>query len=159
METALDFCHRIYVENRAIAASFQELMTPIFAEEGLKPLEGCLLAELGHKDDRTINDLAHATSIRPTNLPPLCRSLEEKGLITRRQDSEDGRSHRLLLTPQGKNVLTALDKHMADRLSLQKTENWIQETGQTTIKNADQKTLISAALTGLEALHILLNDK
>lgn len=105
----LDFCHRMYMEIRQTSAAFQSYMDPLFAEVGLKPQEGSLLAELDHADGRAIGELACATGIKATNLPPLWRALEAKGLVERRRDKADGRSHRLYLTDEGRRVLGRLD--------------------------------------------------
>lgn len=158
MKTALDMCHHIYVKNRSASATFQGLMTPIFAEQGLRPLEGCVLAELGHEDDRAINDLAHATSIRPTNLPPLCKALEEKGLVARRKDDEDGRSCRLSLTAAGKKALDSIDRRVARRLALDSIADHAIDIDRPALEEADREELVRTAFAGFEALDILLNE-
>lgn len=106
----LDFCHRVYMEIRSVTSAFQSYMDPLFSEVGLKPLEGCVLAELNHKDGQTINELSCSTNITSTNLPPLWHALEEKGLIERRRDEIDARSYRLFLTDSGRETLSKLDQ-------------------------------------------------
>lgn len=110
----LDFCHRVYSEIRSVTAAFQAYMNPLFAEVGLKPLEGYLLAELSTIDGCTVGELSHATSISQTNMPPLWRALEGKGVIERRRDEEDGRSYRLFLTDAGHETLSRLDELVGD---------------------------------------------
>lgn len=106
----LGFCHRMYTGIRSTAALFQLYMDPLFEEVGLRPLEGCLLAELGYADGRTIKELSRATSIGETNLPPLWHALEDKGLVRRERDELDGRSYRLFITEDGRGVLKRLDE-------------------------------------------------
>ena len=115
----LDFCHRVYMEIRSVAAAFQSYMDPLFSEVGLKSLEGCLLAELDHCDGQSINELSRSTSITSTNLPPLWHSLEEKGLIERRRDEVDGRSYRLYLTDAGREVLARLNGMIGSDVSIE----------------------------------------
>lgn len=105
----LDFCHRLYAETCLTMGLFRSYMNPLFAQVGLKPLEGCLLAELGHADGRTAGELSQATGIGGTNLPPVWHALEDKGLIDRQKDAIDGRSHRLFLTSQGVETLERLN--------------------------------------------------
>lgn len=118
----LDFCHRVYAEIRSTMGVFRSYMDPLFAQVGLRPLEGCLLAELGHADGRTAGELSQATGIGDTNLPPLWHALEDKGLIDRRKDAADGRSYRLFLTPKGKEVLERLDSLVGDAESVDEAE-------------------------------------
>lgn len=105
----LGFCRRMYTGIRSTAALFQSYMDPLFEEVGLRPLEGCLLAELGYADGRTIKELSRATSIGETNVAPLWHALEDKGLVTRKRDELDGRSYRLFITESGHAVLERLD--------------------------------------------------
>lgn len=109
-EPTFGFCHRVFKELRKASRVFQDFMDPVFSEVGLKPLEGCLLAELDRKDGQTINELARNTSVTQSNLPPLWHSLEGKGLIERRKDNADARSYRLYLTEEGAKIIARLNK-------------------------------------------------
>lgn len=115
-ESPFGFCHRVFKELRKASRVFQDYMNPVFNEVGLKPLEGCLLAELDRKNGQTINELACNTSIIQSNLPPLWHSLEDKGLIERRKDDVDARSYRLYLTEEGARVVGELDVLVSSRL-------------------------------------------
>lgn len=115
-ESPFGFCHRVFKELRKASRVFQDYMNPVFNEVGLKPLEGCLLAELDRKNGQTINELACNTSIIQSNLPPLWHSLEDKGLIERRKDDVDARSYRLYLTEEGARVVGELDALVSSRL-------------------------------------------
>lgn len=117
-EASFGFCHRVFRELRKASRIFQDCMNPVFNEVGLKPLEGCLLAELDRKDGQTINELACNTSIIQSNLPPLWHSLEDKGLIERRKDDIDARSYRLYLTEEGERVVGELDELVKSRLDV-----------------------------------------
>lgn len=144
MESSLTLCHRIYAETRNAAAEFQGFMTPLFAQEDLKPLEGCVLAELGYRDGQSINELAHATSILPTNLPPLWHALEKKGLVERRRDEMDSRSLRLYLTAEGTALLARVDQRISVGLAAEASE---------------RRALVAQAMAGFDALHKLLKGE
>lgn len=116
MRDSLSFCHQIFTETRAMASSFQGFMTPLFSEVGLKPLEGCVLAELSEQDGMSVNELSDATSIRTTNLAPLMHLLEEQDLVRRQKDEHDKRSWRFFLTPAGNERLDALDGLVSEHL-------------------------------------------
>lgn len=104
-----DFYHQVYIDSRITSQLFRSVLDPLFADIDLKPLEGCLMAELRRSEGKTINDLSRATGIGSTNLAKLWRALEEKGYVERRQDEIDGRSFRLFLTQEGMDALSRLD--------------------------------------------------
>ena len=117
MQEALFFCHQVFTNTRSMSFVFQDFMAPLFEAVDLKPLEGCVLAEIGQNEGVTLSDLANATSVRATNLTPLTHSLEEKGLISRKRDEADARSWRLSLSPEGRKLLDRLCDLIAEQLA------------------------------------------
>ncbi len=53
----------------------------------------------------TLGDLAAAEQVRPPTMTRIVNALEEKGLVTKMQNTKDGRSTLLSATPSGKRLL------------------------------------------------------
>jgi DNA-binding MarR family transcriptional regulator len=54
----------------------------------------------------TLGDLATAEQVRPPTMTRIVNALEEQGLVTKKQNKDDGRSTFLSATPAGKKLLT-----------------------------------------------------
>lgn len=55
----------------------------------------------------TLSDLAAAEQVRPPTMTRIVSALEDQGLVTRRQNAQDGRSILLSATRAGKKLLIA----------------------------------------------------
>jgi DNA-binding MarR family transcriptional regulator len=53
----------------------------------------------------TLGDLAAAEQVRPPTMTRIVNALAEKGLVTKKQNTNDGRSTLLSATPSGKKLL------------------------------------------------------
>src|SRR5271170_3993025 len=53
----------------------------------------------------TLGDLASAEQVRPPTMTRIVNALEQKGLVTKKQNKDDGRSTLLSATPAGKKLL------------------------------------------------------
>jgi len=53
----------------------------------------------------TLGDLAAAEQVRPPTMTRIVNALEEQGLVTKKQNKDDGRSTLLSATPAGKKLL------------------------------------------------------
>jgi len=53
----------------------------------------------------TLGDLAAAEQVRPPTMTRIVNALAEKGLVTKKQNTNDGRSTLLSATPSGKRLL------------------------------------------------------
>ena len=143
MRESLHFCHQVFIGSRAMTFSFQEFMAPLFETVDLKPLEGCVLAEIGQNEGMSIGELGVATCIRATNLTPIVHSLEEKGLVTRKRDVDDARSWRIHPSSEGRKLLDRLDALIAQRISK---------------KGSDASELIAKVHDGFKAFEELMKD-
>jgi DNA-binding MarR family transcriptional regulator len=56
-------------------------------------------------DPVTLRDLAAAEQVRPPTMTRIVNALEEKGLVLKKQNANDGRSTLLSATPAGKKLL------------------------------------------------------
>ena len=97
--------------------------------EKLPPLEWYdVLLELRLAPDRQLrlSELADSVLLSRSNLTRLCDRMEKKGLIKRRQCSDDGRGLYAVLTPQGAELqkrmwpvyASAIAKHFGNKLSV-----------------------------------------
>jgi len=78
------------------------------AHFGLKIPEWRVMAVLGDKGAATQRSLVEATRMDKVAVNRACRGLEERGLLTRKPNSADGRSHHLELTAPGREVHGAI---------------------------------------------------
>lgn len=78
------------------------------AHFGLKIPEWRVMAVLGDKGAATQRVLVEATRMDKVAVNRACRGLEERGLLTRKPNSADGRSHHLGLTAAGEKIYRAI---------------------------------------------------
>lgn len=74
------------------------------ARFGLRITEWRVMAVLGDVGAATQRELAEATVMDKVAVNRACRVLEDRGLVERRPNSLDGRSHMLVLTDEGRAV-------------------------------------------------------
>ncbi len=73
-------------------------------EFGLRIAEWRVMAMLGDAGTLTQRELAERTLMDKVAVNRACKQLEKRGLIMRRPNSADGRSHLLALTSKGKQM-------------------------------------------------------
>src|SRR5262245_58206948 len=88
------------------AGRFAERLAPL----GLTPSHAGILWNLAHQPDLTQRALADLLGAFPSRLVLLLDELEQKGLVERRSDPVDRRSHALRLTNTGKAQLEELGR-------------------------------------------------
>ncbi len=86
-----------------------------------KPSEVRLLFVIAHgleMDERGVkmSELSAMLEVASPTVTPLIRSLEEHGLVLRRNDEEDRRAVRVLLTDQGRAVLEETARKRSEQL-------------------------------------------
>jgi DNA-binding MarR family transcriptional regulator len=105
----------MFAVNRA-ARRFDALAADVLKGDGLSFLEGLTLAAVFFEAPKSIkpSQLAEEFGTTRGNVSHCVSSLEAKGLLQRRIDTEDARAYQLALKPQGKRcalrVIAALDK-------------------------------------------------
>ncbi len=78
------------------------------AHFGLKIPEWRVMAVLGDQGAATQRALVEATRMDKVAVNRACRVLEDRGLLARRPNTADGRSHHLALTAPGQEVYRAI---------------------------------------------------
>ncbi len=85
----------------------------------VRPSFGSILLPLFEDDGLRIGDLTDRARIAKQSMTTLVRDAVSAGLVTREVDPEDGRSHRIWLTPRAVEFRAVADlilKEMTDRL-------------------------------------------
>jgi DNA-binding MarR family transcriptional regulator len=85
----------------ALASAFHELLGPL----GLEPKVFALLASVASSEGVTQQAIAERMRVAPSRMVAFVDSLEERGLLERRQNPDDRRARALYLTPAGRKVL------------------------------------------------------
>ncbi|GAA4864209.1 MarR family winged helix-turn-helix transcriptional regulator [Actinomycetospora straminea] len=71
----------------------------------LTPSQTSLLSRLDRDGPRTASELAAAEGVRPQSVAVSVAALEERGLVTRRRDPDDGRRQTISVAPGGRAFL------------------------------------------------------
>ncbi len=107
------FCRMLFEETRYMNLAIKETLADVIKRHDLNHFQAHLLGDLHSEDGQPIRQLADHICVKPSNFTPLVHSLEERGLIERRQDEKDKRSYRIYLTPEGRAKSEAIDKDFA----------------------------------------------
>lgn len=83
-------------------ARFAEALAPL----GIEPRHFGLLTRLAGLEGSSQQAIGTRIGLNPTRMVFLIDDLEERGLVTRRNNPTDRRSHALYLTPKGRKILT-----------------------------------------------------
>jgi DNA-binding MarR family transcriptional regulator len=85
----------------AVASAFRELLVPL----GLDPKVFALLASVASSEGVTQQAIAGRLQVAPSRMVAAVDSLEERGLLERRQNPDDRRARALYLTQAGRALL------------------------------------------------------
>jgi DNA-binding MarR family transcriptional regulator len=85
----------------AIARRFRELLAPL----GLEPREFALLRTVATSEGVTQQAIGERMGVAPSRMVAFVDSLEQRGLVERRQKPDDRRARALFLTPAGRELL------------------------------------------------------
>ena len=97
--------YQLSIASNAVSSLIAERYRTRF---GLKITEWRIMAVLGDAGNRggqlTQRDLTEATLMDKVAVNRACKVLEERGLVARAANEQDGRSHLLKLTPEGQAI-------------------------------------------------------
>lgn len=91
--------YQLSVASNAVSNRIAEVYRTRF---GLKVPEWRIMAVLGDAGALTQRDLTASTLMDKVAVNRACKTLEDRGLVTREPNVEDGRSHHLELTSEGR---------------------------------------------------------
>jgi DNA-binding MarR family transcriptional regulator len=100
-------CARVQRASRAIGRWFDEAFRPV----GLNNWQFTLLMTLNRPSPLTVNGLAEELGMDRTTTTKNLKLLERRGLLEIRQDEEDARVRRIMLTDAGRAVLAKAFRH------------------------------------------------
>ncbi len=89
-----------------IREAYQEALAPL----GIDGKEWGVLLVLNEKGSVSQHEIGKCTHIDRTTMVSLVDELEKKGLVERQEHPTDRRSHALVLTPKGKEILPKAHK-------------------------------------------------
>jgi len=92
-----------------VARTFSERLAPL----GLEPRQVGMLTRLAANEGRSQQAIGELMGLNPTRMVFLVDELEEQGLVERRRNPADRRSHALYLTDQGREKLRAAQQASA----------------------------------------------
>ena len=93
--------YQLSVTSNAVSSLIAERYRARF---GLKITEWRVMAVLGDASAATQRELTEATLMDKVAVNRACKVLEDRGLVARRPNTTDGRSHLLELTAEGKAI-------------------------------------------------------
>lgn len=90
----------------------QVTLVPICQNHDITLQQLYVLTELKAEPRQTISQLSDRIGILRTNFPQICRKLEDRGLIERKQSTVDKRASIIEMTDAGHQLLNAVDDEM-----------------------------------------------
>ncbi|ABC62391.1 MarR family winged helix-turn-helix transcriptional regulator [Erythrobacter litoralis] len=93
--------YQLSIASNAVSGRIAELYQARFE---LKISEWRIMAVLGEADALTQRELAARTLMDKVAVNRACKVLEDRGLVARRPNEEDGRSHHVALTGEGREI-------------------------------------------------------
>ena len=85
----------------AVARKFREVLEPL----GLEPRDFALLRTVAMTEGVSQQAIVERMNVAPSRMVAFVDSLEERGLLERRQNPNDRRARALFITPKGRKVL------------------------------------------------------
>src|ERR1700741_4461516 len=102
-------------DSAALAAEMREALGQIVrrlrVEHAFPLTQGAVLGRLDREGPQSVSDLAAGARMRPQSMAQTVRELEERGLVVRRPDPDDGRRAFVELTAAGRVALEADRAH------------------------------------------------
>jgi DNA-binding MarR family transcriptional regulator len=96
-----DFAYRLVQLGFHVAATFSTRLAPL----GLEPRHFGMLTRLAANEGKSQQAIGELMGLSPTRMVFLVDELEKRGLVERRRNPADRRSHALYLTAQGRAKL------------------------------------------------------
>jgi DNA-binding MarR family transcriptional regulator len=130
-ESAMRAAHEL----RVVVGRLKRRLRATYATTELTPSQASVLSRLDHDGDASVTDLASAERVRHQSMATTVAALEERGLVTRRPDPDDGRRHVLSLSETGRKYLD--DRRRAG-------EEWLTQALEAHLTEAEHHTVIEA---------------
>lgn len=92
-------------EVRVAVGRLRRRLRESYDRDELTPSQTSLLSRLDREGPRTASELAAAEGVRPQSVAVSVAALDERGLVSRRPDPDDGRRQTVSLSPAGRAFL------------------------------------------------------
>lgn len=102
--------HEIAMAIRRAYLSMHRQADAILAPYGVTANQYVILALLTERDQVPQRDLVERAASDPNTIRPVLMTLERKGLVTRKQDPNDGRARCVVLSKKGQRVFEQLQR-------------------------------------------------
>lgn len=122
-------------EVRTVFSRLRRRLKESYDTEGLTPSQTSALSRLGKDGPASTSELAAAERVRHQSMATTLAVLEERGLVRRRPDPEDGRRQLVSLTRAGRTFLD--DKRRAG-------EEWLARSLQEQCTEKERQTVLRA---------------
>lgn len=128
-----------------LSEAFRVLLWQEAKQHGISPIQVQILTYLLHYPDKfkTVTNLASHFNMTKATISDAIKSVESKGLLKRKEDLQDSRSHTLHLTREGKSVARKIEDFA----------NPIQESVNGTITAEKQAGLLEQLLNVIHDLN------
>jgi DNA-binding MarR family transcriptional regulator len=121
-------------ELRLAVGRLARRMKQLYDADELTFSESSLLSRLGREGPATPTELAGAEHVRPQAMGNMLTTLEQRGLVARSPDPDDGRRLIVRLRPAGRRLLEAKHEHVNEAI----------RTAMSRFTAAEQQQLIAA---------------
>ena len=91
-------CFALYNASRALTRAYAPLLEPL----GLTYPQYLVLLVLWERDGLPVKEVGERLALDSGTLTPLCKRLEQQGLVERRRGEDDERIVRIFLSPEGR---------------------------------------------------------
>lgn len=122
-------------EVRVVVGRLRRRLREVYDTNELTPSQTSLLSRLGKEGPASLSDLAAAERVRPQSTAATLSALDQRGLIRRTPDPNDGRRFLVSLSEAGERFLT--DKRRAG-------EEWLARAMYERFSEDERQTVITA---------------
>ncbi|QAY63930.1 MarR family transcriptional regulator [Xylanimonas allomyrinae] len=120
---------------RVAFARLRRRLRAVALTDALSPSQAAVVTRLGKGEAASASALAALENVRPQSMAATVGALEDRGLVAREADPDDGRRQLLRLTPAGRE---AFDGDVAARAE------WLTDALRTRLDAAELRTLAHA---------------
>lgn len=122
-------------EIRVVYSRLRRQLRELYDTRELTPSQTSVLSRLDKEGPKSASELATAERVRPQSMAATLAVLDERGMVRRRPDPDDGRRQLVSLTAAGREFVT--DKRRAG-------EEWMARTLQDRFSEDERQTIIAA---------------
>jgi DNA-binding MarR family transcriptional regulator len=120
---------------RVVVSRVRRRLKEVYDAGDLTPSQTSVLSRLDKDGAASASDLAAAERVRPQSMAATLAALDERGLIQRRADPDDGRRQLISLSDAGREFIDD---------SRQAREEWLTRAFQDRYTEAERQTLVEA---------------